>query len=222
MPFLNETPVTSVVIAGSGGFALEMYDYLEEEARRGGPAVAGFIDDVPGKVPEGASHPNLGRIADFRAEPGQVVLVAIGSVSGRRAVIQRLLDHGAPVPTYVHGSAIVSPHARLGMAAVVCPFSIVNRNAVIGEGALVGVHSSIAHGARVGAFAVLSPFAAINGDASVGAACFLGTRATIYPRISIGEECVVDTHAGVRANAGDRQMISSRGTYLVSALRIAP
>ncbi|AGW92514.1 MULTISPECIES: acetyltransferase [Cupriavidus] len=220
MPLLHPEPVSSVVIAGAGGFALEIFDYLYEESLAGGPAVAGFIDDAPGKVPDGVPLPHLSSVADFRAAPGQVVVVAIGMVRARRAVSMRLAGNGVALPAYVHGAAIVSRHARLGTGVLVCPLGIINRNAMMEDGTLAGVHCSVGHGARVGAYSILSPFAALNGDASVGEGCFLGTRATIYPRIHIGRECVVDSHCGVRANAPERQMISSRGTYQVNPLRL--
>ncbi len=223
MPLLhNERQIKSVVIAGAGGFALELYDYLHSETLCGGPEVAGFIDDAPGgKAPKGIDRPHLGAIADFRPVAGQVVVVAIGAVQARRAVLQRLWANGAHTPAYIHGaSAIVSPAATLGDAVIVCPFSIVNRNASLATGSVVNVHCSVGHGSSVGEYSVLSPYAALNGDASIGANCFLGTRATIYPRVSIGDGCIVDSHTGVRANAPGRHMISSRGAYQANPIRL--
>lgn len=221
MPLIHSSLISSVVIAGAGGFGLELFDYLQEEAIRGGVPVAGFIDDTPGgSVPDGIDVPHLGSIGDFRAGPGQVVVVAIGSVKGRKIVLEKLAANNVATPTYVHPSAIVSPAATLGTAALICPYTIVNRNAVMGDASVANVHCSIGHGARVGAYSILSPYAALNGDAAIGMGCFLGTRATIYPRISIGDDCIVDSHTGVRANAEARHLISSRGTYQVSALRL--
>lgn len=221
MPILSDYPISSVVIAGAGGFGLELFDYLDENAMQGGPAVTGFIDDTPGLcIPNGINRPLLGDIGGFRPQPGQVVVVAIGSVKGRMAVLSKLWGNGVQTPTFIASSAIVSPAAKFGNAAVVCPFSIINRNAQIGVGAVVNVHCSIGHGASVGDYAILSPYAALNGDAAIGNRCFLGSRATIYPRICIGDECVVDSHTGVRAHAGEKKIISSRGSYQVNALRV--
>ncbi|WP_066731790.1 acetyltransferase [Cupriavidus sp. D384] len=221
MPLIHSSPVSSVVIAGAGGFGLELFDYLQDEAFRGGVTVAGFIDDTPGgTVPDGIDVPHLGTIGDFRAAPSQVVVVAIGSVKGRQIVLEKLNANNIATPAYVHPSAIVSPAATLGKAVLICPYTIVNRNAVMDDASVANVHCSIGHGARVGAYSVLSPYAALNGDAIIGMGCFLGTRATIYPRINIGDGCIVDSHTGVRVNAEPRHMISSRGTYQVSALRM--
>lgn len=222
MPFLTDTPISSIVIAGSGGFGSELFDYISGDCAQGGPAIAGFIDDTPGgRVPPGVELPWLGPIGEFKpADAQQVVVVAIGSVKGREAVLGLLQAAGVPVPAYVAGDVRVSPSARIGAGSVVCPFSIINRDAELGTGVVVNVMSSIGHGAKVGDFSVLSPYAALNGDACVGARCFLGTRATIYPRIHIGDDCTVDSHTGVRSTVADRQLISSRGTYRVTPMRI--
>lgn len=220
MPLLNDRNIESVVIAGAGGFGMEVFDYLSADAREGGPAVAGFIDDgadnpIPAQV--GTNH--LGAIRDYRGVQGQAVVVAVGSVKGRRHILSLLWEAGVYVPPFVSANTVISPNAQLCEGTLICPYTVINRNAVLGRGVAVNVHCSVGHGARVGEFSVLSPYAALNGDASIGEDCFLGTRATIYPRTSLGAGCIVDSHTGVRSNAGNRQMISSRGTYQVIALR---
>jgi sugar O-acyltransferase (sialic acid O-acetyltransferase NeuD family) len=220
MGFLSDSAISSVVIAGTGGFSLEVFDYVEFHASHGGPMVAGFIDPVDGATaPEGVDRPLLGTLDTFRPEPGQVVIVAIGSVAWRSAALRRLWALGVPTPAFVDDRALLSPHSTVGRGAIVCPMSIVNRCAHVGDGALINVHCSVGHGAKVGDHAILSPYAALNGNAVVGEGCFLGTRATIYPGIAIGDGCVVDSHTGVRAPAEARHLISSRGTYSVLALR---
>jgi sugar O-acyltransferase (sialic acid O-acetyltransferase NeuD family) len=220
MPLIDILPISSVIIAGAGGFGIEIFDYLQIEAHTGGPPVAGFIDDDTGILPPvGIDIPILGTVGDFYPQEGQVVIVAISSVKERSAVLSKLWAKGVRMPTFIAPGAIVSPSAKIGRGAIICPLSIVNRDATIGDGVVVNVHCSVGHGAFIGAFSILSPYSALNGNASVGEKCFLGTRATIYPRIAIGNRCVVDSHTGVRFPAEDRKLISSRGNYQVSELR---
>ncbi|WP_454738136.1 acetyltransferase [Cupriavidus necator] len=219
MPLLNAPRVLSVVIAGAGGFALEIFEHLDREARQGGPRIAGLIDDDPGKVLDGTGLPHLGTTWDFLPDDGQAVVVAIGTVDARCEIIGRLTGKGVPVPTYVHGTAIVSDTAAIGPGSIVCPFAIINRNTTVGTGVLVNCYGNVAHGASVGDYSVLSPGAILNGDAAVGARCFLGTRATIYPGVRIGDDCVVDSHTGVSTSAGDRKFITS-GAQQITGRRI--
>lgn len=220
MAFMGDSPISSVVIAGAGGFGLEVFDYLQEHVLEGGPPVAGYIDDTLGIAsPVGHEAPVLGTIRDFCPRDGQAVVVAIGSVKARYAVMSRLWENGVYTPPFIAPGAIVSPSAKFGRGSIVCPFSIINRNAILGEAVVVNVHCSVGHGASIGSFSILSPYAALNGDARIGESCFLGTRVTIYPRIEIGNGCVVDSHTGVRFSADDRRMISSRGEYQVNNIR---
>lgn len=216
----NNSSISSIVIVGAGGFGLEIYDYL---VAAGGPSIAGFLDDTPGSFsPAGTNAPFLGTIDNFLPKTGQVAVIAVGSVSGRQAVLSRLWIKGVKTPAFIAPGAMVSPSAVLDRGVVVCPFSIINRNARLAQGVVVNVHCSVGHGARVGAFSVLSPYAALNGDAVIGDRCFLGTRATINPRIHIGDDCIVDSHAAVRISSANRKIISSRGQYQVSDLMGTP
>ncbi|KOR30833.1 hypothetical protein TI04_03950 [Achromatium sp. WMS2] len=208
MFWINSTPITSVVIAGTGGCGLEVLDYVNSVAQNGGPPIAGFIDDNqrPSHFFTEIQSNYLGTIDNFTPNPGQIVIVAIGSkVKARREVLERLWAKGISTPAFIAPNVILSPSAIVERASIVCSFSIINRNATLGAGVIVNVHCSVAHGAKVGAYSILSPYAALNGDAEIGHSCFLGTRATIYPRIKIGDECVVTSHTGVRKNAADRK-----------------
>jgi sugar O-acyltransferase (sialic acid O-acetyltransferase NeuD family) len=219
MPLVDAPGVSSIVIAGSGGLGLELYDYLQVEAPDGGPIVAGFIDDRPDKVPDGVDVPYLGSIRQFRPAPRQAVMVAIGSPEARQTVLSWLLEHEIAVPTYVHATAVISPSSRLGIGVLIFPYTVISRNATVEDGVVTNVFCGIGHGSRVGACSVLSPYAVLNGDTAVGPGCFLGTRATLYPGVRIGAECTVDSHTGVSSSTKDRQFITS-GAYQITSRRI--
>jgi len=219
MPLVDAPAVTSIVIAGSGGLGLELYDYLHEEALHGGPAVAGFIDDRPGKVPDGVDLPNLGPIRQFRPAPHQAVLVAIGSAQARQDVLSWLTQNGVAVPPYVHRTSLLSSSSNLGVGTLIFPYAVISRDAMVEDGVVANVFCGIGHGARVGACSILSPHVVLNGNTAVGPGCFLGTRATLYPGVRIGADCVVDSHTGVSSNAKDGQFITS-GAYQITSRRI--
>jgi len=215
-----------IVIAGGGGFGLQIAQYLlsdRESNKMTGYRLKGVIDDTfaqSSSLPY-FPLPYLGPIDGYKPDEDDVVLVAIGAPGGRRIVHQKLVKAGAKFMTYVHPTSYVAADAELGEGVVVFPNSIINSRAVVGAFSVINVFCSVAHGAVIGEFSILSPYAALNGDARIGSDCFLGTRATIFPRISIGNFCVVDTHAYVKADAGDRKMISVRGNYVVLDNRLA-
>ncbi len=220
MPIIHNKPILSVVIAGAGGFGLEVFDYLENEAEQNGFYIAGFIDDIHVETSQlGLDVSYINTIENYKPMKDQVVIVAIGSVKGRKSVFSRLWDKGVETPAYVHPCTIISSSAQLGKGVLVCPYSIIHRNVTIADGVVINLHCNLAHGASVGTYSVLSPYVAFAGDTVVGKECFFGSRSTVYPRIRIGDNCIIDSHTGVRANSGDKQMISSRSIYRMVPIR---
>lgn len=221
MPFIDSLPAnTSVVIAGMGGFGQEVAGYLKEEALRGGfHVLGGLADYIDQATIDAIGIPYLGTITDYRPKENEVVIVAIGSVEGRKRVLERLWANQVPTPSYIHHSCFLAPTARIERGVIISPFSVINQHAHIREGAMINVHCTVAHGTTVGKFSVLCPYVAMNGNAVAGDECFLSTRATLYPHVAIGQGCVVDAHTGVRISAPDNQMITSRGKYKTTTIR---
>lgn len=217
--------MSRILIAGGGGFGLEMYSYLSSApASAEQPATIGILNDGPDcevlrRIPQ-AQY--CGTIKDYQPEPGDAVTIAIGDSAARRRLADTLRARGARLLTYIHPSALIADSATIGEGAIICPYSIVNAYARVGENAAVNVFCSVGHGAAVGAHSVLSPYCSLNGDSVLGECGFMGTGATLFPKVVLGAHCVVDAHSPVRQSAADRKVISMRGQYLVLDNRTAP
>ncbi|MFY9512570.1 MAG: acetyltransferase [Rubrivivax sp.] len=207
-----------VVVVGSGGFAAELVHYLRAcQATTPGLTLAGVVDDhLAGPAPDSlCGLPFLGGMQAAARLPDCRFVVATGTPRFRRETIEALRAAGHGLYTLVHPLALVAPDAVIGEGSIVAPHAIVNARARLGLGSVVNVFCSVGHDSEVGAFSVLSPYAALNGWSSIGEQCFLGTRATIFPRVHLGRQCQVDSHAYVKADTGDRMIISVRGDYRV-------
>lgn len=213
-----------ILIAGAGGFGLEVAEYLLADNAGGylsGYEVHGALDDGRHQGDDFiAGLKIVGGISNYQPHADEYIVLALGQVAHRVKLGQALKQHGARFFSYVHSSCYVSPTAELGEGIVVAPNCIINAHARIGDFAVVNVFSSIGHGAEVGAYSVLSPYVALNGDANVGARCFLGTRATIFPRVKLGDDCTVDSHSYVKKDAANASIISHRGEYRVDINRL--
>ncbi len=212
--------MTRIVIAGGGGFGLELLGYLSADLAAGrlpGCALAGVLDDSDAcelRRREPAT-PYLGPPSNYQPQPDDAVIIAVGSVAGRRKLADVLRVRGARWLRYVHASALVAASARLGEGVIVGPNSIVNAGAVVGDNVAINVFCSVGHGAQIGAHSVLSPYCSLSGDAVLGEGGFMGTRATLFPKVVLGAHCTVDAHSAVRQSAGERKIIAVRGQYLV-------
>ena len=219
--------MSRILIAGGGGFGLEMYSYITadlaatEASQR---PLLGILNDGPDcevlhKIPQALY---FGNIQDYHPQAGDAITIAIGSTATRRKIAELLHARGAHWLTYIHPTALVADSATIGEGSIICPYSIVNAGAHIEENVAVNVFCSVGHGARIGAHSVLSPYCSLSGDSVLGEGGFMGTRATLFPKVVLGSNCVVDAHSPVKQSAPDRKMISTRGQYLVLDNRTAP
>lgn len=214
-----------IIMVGAGGFAQEIYSYLKEDIF-GGKLVNFFVKGVLDDFPEtyyhhsGIDAPYLGRLDEYKFEGNDRVLIAIGSAKERQRISLEMASRGAEFLTYVHSSCHVAEDSIIGTGSIVCPNSIVNSHAVVGEQVVINVFCSVGHGARIGKWSVLSPYSALNGGACVGDLCFLGTRATVFPRVSVGNKCMVDTHSFAKSNVPDGHIVSCRSEYSVIRNRL--
>lgn len=190
-----------IVIAGAGGFALEVEDYINDCARSG----VGLLDASGAPIPEiagacvaGVLDPGAGRIADFVKVPkhfsdeegydplGRWHVIAIGDPRIRNKIAANLSAKGAAFVSVVHPSAKIAATAAIGAGCIVGPFGFVGPRANLGAHAVLNTYSSAGHDSRVGDCAVLSPYACTNGHALLGALGFMGTGAVITPGKSVG------------------------------------
>ncbi len=219
---IGEQP-SSAVIAGAGGFALEVLEYVREVASGSHLRIRGVID-----WGESLSRPTrldvapLCAVEEYVPIENEVVVVALGDCEARTRMVDFLRARRACLPPFSASGSYISPSARVGEASVICPSAIVNARAHVGVGVVINTFASVGHEATVDDFSVLSPYATLTGRASVGKRCFLATRATVLPNIRLGNDCIVDAHTAVRGDTPDRHIVSGRTTYVSVPLRARP
>jgi sugar O-acyltransferase (sialic acid O-acetyltransferase NeuD family) len=209
-----------IVIVGGGGFGRELYSYIKADLAAGrlnGFTLAGVLDDNPDceLAVKSQELTYLGALASFEPQGNEVLIIAIGKTSIRRNIFEEIKRRGISLFTYVHSSAQVMHEVTLGEGSVVCPNTIINVGAKLGDNVAVNVFCSVGHGASIGGHSVLSPYCALSGDSKLGVCGFMGTRATLFPGVAMGDGCIVDAHSAVRQSVGDNKIVSVRGEYLV-------
>jgi sugar O-acyltransferase (sialic acid O-acetyltransferase NeuD family) len=176
--------VRRILIVGAGGFGREVLHWARDAWPAASRQIVGFL---AADAPSGASPlPIVAAPENFRPQPDDGLLLAIGIPTVRRRVAEALLAHGGEFLTLIHPTAIVASTASVGSGSIICPGAVVSDAARIGQFGLVNYHASLAHDASMGDFTVLSPYAAIAGEASVGDDVFLGLHASVGPRATVG------------------------------------
>jgi len=183
-----------LILVGAGGFGREVYQWTTDWIRSR-PAdgdtyrIAGFLSDTANDL-DGFSLPVgiLGTPGEYEVRPNDRFLIAIGTVSVRKRIVEDLKLRGAQFHTLVHPTAVVGDAVKLGEGVILCPFATVTTHVELSDFVMLNIYASAGHDARVGRYGVLCPYATLNGFAMLEDEVFVATHATVtaYRRIGRG------------------------------------
>lgn len=183
--------MNDLVIIGAGGFGREVLCWARESP--GEWLASGFLDDNPRALDGfGADLPPvLGSVQDHKPKPSEVFVCAIGQVEAKRRCVGSILSRGGVFTRVLHATAVHSRRATLGKGVILCPYSIVSPDAVIGDFVSVNLHSSVAHDAVIGRWSQLHCHVDITGGVRLGEGVLVGSHASILPGVTVGDGAII-------------------------------
>jgi sugar O-acyltransferase (sialic acid O-acetyltransferase NeuD family) len=125
------------------------------------------------------------------------VVIAIGDNRTRLRKQRELTADGLTFVSVTHPSAVVSPHARIGIGSVMLAGSVVGAFAVVGIAGIVNTAATIDHDGRLADGVHVSPGAHLGGNVVIGEAAWIGIGAAIRHGIAVGANVVVGAGAAV-------------------------
>lgn len=191
-----------LLIVGAGGFGREVLAWaldIPETARNW--EFAGFLDDTAKTAERSASRfPVLGTAKDYRPEPRDVLVLAVGQPRAKLQLYDRLRERGARFGSVVHPTAVIAGTARFGDALIACPGALISNDAAVGHAVSLNAYASIGHDVNVGPGTTVSSYCDVTGRVTIGMGAFLGSRASVLPGLRVGEFAVIGAGSVVVRN----------------------
>lgn len=191
----SKTAAKPIVIVGAGGHGRVVLDAVSALKQ----PVGGFIDSVAkhgAEINSCVVRGDNSLLDDRSFLNAHKFIVAIGNQKARRELSLMLLDR-TELATIVHPSAIISPHAVIGIGTAIIAGAIVNANAHIGRFCILNTNCTIDHDNNLADGVQVCPGVHLAGSVRCGEDAFLGTGAIVIPGISIGANAVVGAGAVV-------------------------
>jgi len=183
-----------LVIFGTGGFAREVHELVEDVLEGTGleHVLVGWVDDnvaMHGKVVH--DLPVLGGVEWVRAHPGVAVVLGLGSPVVKRRVALALIDAGATFPTVIHPTAVIGRRVRLGAGNIVTAGVIMTTDCMTDAFVTFNLGVTFAHDSTIGAYTNVAPYALLSGNFSCGEGVDIGTGATILQGVQVGDWAII-------------------------------
>lgn len=145
------------------------------------------------------------------------VVVAIGNNRVRKARQLELLDAGLNVVSVVHPSAVISPHASIGVGTVIFAGAVINACACVGAGSVLNTGAVVEHDCSVGEYSHLSPNSVLAGGVSVGRMVWVGAGASVKQLVVLGDEVLVGMGSVVLSDVPAGQTVAGVPARLLNS-----
>ncbi len=189
-----------LAIYGSGGLGIEMFDIalrINGLAQKWNEIV--FINDFE----EERAFLNT-KILHFEtiAQSPKLYecIVAVGEPTAREMLYRKLKDVRISLATLLDPTAIISPSSQIGEGTIVCEFSTIHADVVLGENCLVQPYACIGHNISVGKHSVFSSFCAPGGNSVFGNCVYCGMQSSIKEGLTVGDNAIIAMAAAVFCN----------------------
>jgi sugar O-acyltransferase (sialic acid O-acetyltransferase NeuD family) len=188
----DHAKVVIATVFAAGDFAIG--GVLDDDPPRQGDRVLGI--DIVGDT-------SLESLARLRVERA---VIAIGANRPRAAVAERCAGRIAWA-TAVHPRAYVASGVSLGEGAVVFAEAIVQPYTVVGRHAILNTGCSVDHDSHVGDFAHIAQGARLAGGVRVGAGSLVGLGAVLLPGRRVGAWATVGAGSVVTSDVPDGAVV---------------
>ena len=173
---------TLIGLAGAGGFGREVMVLLQAAVARLPEAReidVCFVDREPRTEPLNGL-PVLSEAAFIAEEADDKRFnVAIADSRLRAQLVDRLVAAGARPWEIRSASAEVLQADRIGEGAILCSFSSITANAVVGRYFHANLYAYVAHDCRIGDFVTFAPGVICNGNVVVEDHAYVGAGALL-------------------------------------------
>ncbi|WP_051800216.1 NeuD/PglB/VioB family sugar acetyltransferase [Lysinibacillus sphaericus] len=187
----------NILIVGAGGLAREIYSWLKSDERYGIEwSVKGFLDkgtiDLLSKDdPIRKYDLPVFDMEHYHFETNDICILGIGNSFIKERIVEELISKNVELLTYIHPSAIIAEHVRVGKGTIICPNVIISCDSVIGSYVTVSLASTIGHDVVIGDYVTLSSHVDVTGNCCLKEGVFMGSHATLVPGTTVGEYATI-------------------------------
>ena len=191
-----------VIIIGAGAHAAEIEEYIfENNLIRPEIEILGFLDDsIENYNKSQLRFPLLGGVFTYIIPTNVELIIAINSIAFRFKIIEHFSSLNIKFTNFIHHNAKVFRTAKLGNGNIICPFTQIGPNVIIGDFNTFNNKSSIGHDSIIGNNNVFCPNTGLSGNTKVGNSNFFSLNVATIPSVTIGDKNIIAPNMVIEKN----------------------
>ena len=192
----------NLVIFGSGGFAREVHQIVED-INISTPTFnfLGFLDDdISSHSKKIHDSKVLGGVEWLNEHKDLEIFVAVGvgNTAAKRKIVKKIIENtNSKFATLIHPRAWVGNRVKIEQGAIICAGTLITTDIIIGQHVIVNIGTTLGHDVKISDFVTIAPTANISGNVSIGEGADIGTGSTIIQNKAVGDWSIVGAGAVV-------------------------
>lgn len=185
-----------IIIIGAGAHSAEIagliYDNNKHVSEEDQLIIKGYLDDRDENWHRYKfREPLLSNLTDFTPESEDFFILGVSNVESRQLCLDKLRNKKLNFINFIHYTAIVYDTAQIGYGNVICCFSKIGPNAIVGNLNSINSKTEIGHDCTIGTNNVFSGNVGIAGYSTIGDNNFFGMNSAVIPGKRIGSKNVI-------------------------------
>jgi len=194
-----------IVIIGAGAHSAEIAGLIYDNNRHVSDEekfiIKGYLDDRHENwLRYKFKEPLLSNLSDYTPESDDFFILGVSNIESRKSCLQKVENKNLRYANFIHYTAIVYETAQIGFGNVVCCFSKIGPNAIVGNLNSINSKTEIGHDCVIGSNNVFSGNVGIAGFSKVGDNNFFGMNSSVIPEKKIGSGNVIQAGIVVDIN----------------------
>lgn len=199
---LKNGNMKKVIIIGAGAHAAELEEYiLENNVLQNGFQIIGYLDDSKENYEKSKlSYPLLGGLYCNNLDNDIELILSINNIKLRLSIIAFYKQKGIVFSNFIHHTARLFRTAAMGEGNVICPYSQIGPNVIVGNFNTFNNKSSIGHDSFIGDNNVFCPNIGLSGNTKIGNNNFFSLNVATIPSVSVGNNNVIAPNMVIEKN----------------------
>ncbi|MEZ9909386.1 acetyltransferase [Vibrio sp. 10N.261.51.A3] len=180
-------------LIGAGGFAREIYSYLDSIGfDKLGHDFGGFLSDFSNDL-DNFNYKSgvVGPIKNSCITKNDVLIMAIADPQFKQQLYEYYNHRNVTFMTFIHPTAVIGKNVKIGIGSVICPNVTITTDVAIGKLSTLNAHSSIGHDVLLHDYCTLSGHCDVTGFVELGSRVFMGSHALVIPKVKVGDDVVI-------------------------------
>ena len=193
----------------AGGFGKEIYDVaLRANEKNTKWENIFFIDDFVisnTKTYLGLAY-RFDDITKFFDKKNTEIVIANGEPTVRKILFQKCIVNNFKIATLIDPSAVISPTAIIGQGAIITTHCTIASSSIIGNNVALNVKTIIGHDIIIKDHSVLSSMVNIGGNCVIGSSSYIGMGAMIKEGLIVGDDVILGMGSVLHNNLDDEMI----------------